>query len=68
MRLIIRIVPVLAAAQILSSCAAGEDSPNQAQFERAKAACEQVGLKSGTPEVSDCAASLQSALNTSSAL
>jgi hypothetical protein len=55
-------------AAILSSCGTGWVSPNQAQFERATTACEQVGLKPGTPEVSDCAANLQTALGNSSAL
>lgn len=68
MRLIICIVPVLAAAQILSSCASGEIPPNEVQWQRARTACEQVGLKPGTSEVSDCAANLQAALNNGSAL
>jgi len=68
MKLIICIVPVLAAAQILLACAARQTSPNEAQFERARRACEQIGLKPGTSEVGECAANLHAALNNSSSL
>ena len=68
MRLIICIVPLLAAVQILSSCMSGTIPPNEVQWQRARTACEQVGLKPETSDVSDCAANLQAALNNGSSL
>ena len=68
MRLIICIFPVLVAVQILSSCTTDAISPNEELWQRARTACEQVGLKPGTSEVGDCATNLQAALNNSSSL
>ena len=68
MRLIICIIPVLAAALMTSSCTSGETPPNEVQLQHARIACEQVGLKPGTSEVSECAANLQAALSNSSGL
>jgi hypothetical protein len=46
----------------------GTIPPNEVQWQRARTACEQVGLKPETSDVSDCAANLQAALNNGSSL
>lgn len=48
----------LAVAAVLSSCT----GPHDEQFQRARAACVQVGLPSDSPLVGDCAARMQAAL------
>jgi len=62
-RLAFCIVGALAALPVLASCTSSSVSPNEAQWDRARMACEQVGLRPGSSEVSDCTANLQSALN-----
>jgi hypothetical protein len=61
--LIIRIVSVLAVSVILASC--GAVSPNDVQLQRARTACEQVGLAPGSSDVSECATNLHATLNNS---
>jgi len=61
-RLALCIVGALVVPPILSSCAVSGVSSNEAQWDRARMACEQVGLKPGSAEVSDCAAGLRNAL------
>ena len=65
MRVDLIIVHILAAGIVLASCDTGGASPNEVQMQRAQAACEQVGLRPGSSDVSECATRLHATLNSS---
>lgn len=60
--LIIRILSILAIGGGLAACTADGVSPTDVQMQRARTACEQIGLVAGSSDVSNCATRLQAAL------